>query len=81
MIDFRNELYNYANDINADFSNMNDCDKNNIYLPIQIYTEKVQKPAMKYYAIRTFHCMDNFLLLFIYTTHQEVGQDGHGHFA
>ncbi len=26
-IDFRNELYNYANDINADFSNMNDCDK------------------------------------------------------
>ncbi len=26
-IDFRNELYNYANDINADFSNVNDCDK------------------------------------------------------
>ncbi len=26
-IDFKNELYNYANDINADFSNMNDCDK------------------------------------------------------
>ncbi len=24
---FRNELYNYANDIYADFSNMNDCDK------------------------------------------------------
>ncbi len=24
---FRNELYNYANDINADFSNMNECDK------------------------------------------------------
>ncbi len=52
----RNDLYNYANDMNVDFNIWMIVTKYVLSLLKQIYVEQVPKTAIKYCAIEEFFC-------------------------